>query len=182
MNYYETLGINKTASQDEIKKAYRKLAIKYHPDKNPGNNEAEEKFKEISEAYEILSDENKRREYDQFGRVGNNGPHMSAEDLFSKIFGGFNPFGSMFNHQRSHSTNMSQPGKNNNIAISITLENAYYGCTKDIEIDIFNTCIDCHGEGGEKQICPACNGVGMQTQQHGFMTVQTTCGYCQRTR
>jgi DnaJ-class molecular chaperone len=86
-DYYNILGVNKTATSDEIKKAYRKLAIKYHPDKNPGDKSAEEKFKEISEAYEVLSDEKTRREYDQFGKVGSRGQHVNPEDLFSSMFG-----------------------------------------------------------------------------------------------
>lgn len=188
MNYYNILGINKTASQEEIKKAYRKLAIKYHPDKNPGNKEAENKFKEISEAYEILSDENKRREYDQFGSVrGNNRPHMSPEDIFKSFFGaggqnpfGFNPFESIFGKQRNNQNyaNMPLQGNINTINVNITLEDAYYGCTKDILIDSFNTCSACHGEGGDKHTCPVCNGSGTHIQQHGFMTVQTTCPQC----
>ena len=86
-DYYEVLGVSKTASAEEIKKAYRKKAVQYHPDKNPGDKSAEEKFKEISEAYEVLSDEKTRKEYDQFGKVGSRGRHVNPEDLFRSMFG-----------------------------------------------------------------------------------------------
>jgi len=183
MDYYKTLGVDKNATQEQIKKAYRKLAIKYHPDKNQGNKDAENKFKEVSEAYEVLSDENKRREYDQFGRVGNNGPRMSPEDLFRDIFGGFGdgfgPFGSMFGQRnKSNFSSMRQDGKMNNIHLTISLEEAYYGCSKEIEIDAFDSCKACNGEGGEISKCSHCNGTGMQIQQNGFMTIQSTCRYC----
>jgi molecular chaperone DnaJ len=188
MDYYKTLNIDKNASQDEIKKAYRKLAIKYHPDKNPGNKEAEDKFKEISEAYEILSDENKRKEYDTYGSVGN-GPRLDPNDIFSQFFGrsgGFNPFGDIFGggfggfNRQSHGS-MPIDGKDIYIPVTITLKESYLGASKNILIKEYTTCDSCHGEGGDKAICKHCNGSGMITQRNGFMVMQSTCPHCQGT-
>lgn len=190
MNYYEILGIDKNATQEQIKKAYRKLAIKYHPDKNQGNKEAEEKFKQISEAYGILSDENKRREYDQFGRVSSGSGHVSPEDIFAKVFGGWRSpeMVNLIHLNRCLGIIIEQPvlicNKVNitGLNVFITLQESYYGCSKEIEIDEFKNCSTCHGEGGEKRICPTCQGSGMQVQRNGFMIIQTTCTHCQRIR
>lgn len=179
MDYYKILGVDKTASQDEIKKAYRKLAIKYHPDKNPGNKEAENKFKEVAEAYEILSDENKRNEYDRFGSVGNNN-RINPEDLFRDIFGnhrGFNPFEDLFGNA-SHRRSAAAKGQTLYTNVEITLEESYTGCNKEISIDSFDICTECNGTGGEYSKCDKCDGSGMFVQRSGFMVMQQTCPKC----
>lgn len=146
-----------------------------------GDKSAEEKFKEIAEAYEVLSDEQKRKEYDMYGSVGNNAGRMNANDIFSQIFGGngFNPFENIFGKfNKSHNPNAPKNGEDILKDVKITLEDSYNGTTKEIEIDEYDVCIHCNGKGGETTICPTCNGRGVYTQQTGFFTVQSTCSHC----
>ena len=190
MDYYNILGINKNASQDEIKKAYRKLAIKYHPDKNPGDKEAEKKFKDVAEAYSILSDTNKRAEYDKFGSVGNTHNNINPEDIFKDIFGAFgggfhspfgsfnSPFGSSFNNRNQ---NQPIPGENEYLELEISFKEAYLGCSKDISIHKYHNCEKCNGKGGEISTCKHCNGQGMIVNRNGFTIIQQTCPYCHGT-
>lgn len=187
MDYYNILNIDKKATQDEIKRAYRKLAIKYHPDKNQGNKDAEEKFKEISEAYEVLSDPKKREEYDTYGSVGN-GPRLDPNDIFKEFFGrsgGFNPFGGFGdifgnNHRYSNANykDMPQQGKDTYIKLSISLKESYIGISKEITIKDYSTCTKCNGSGGTTGVCKKCNGSGMFVQRSGFTIMQTTCPHC----
>ena len=195
-DYYEVLEVAKTATSDEIKKAYRKLAIKYHPDKNPGNKEAEEKFKEATEAYEVLIDEKKRQAYDQFGHAGVDGMGGASfdpsafsgfEDLFSGGFsnlfeglfgggGGFSSSGFGSSSRRvAHGTNLQY-----NLAISFN--EAVYGKKVEISYSHDVSCSACHGTGGEngaKRItCPDCKGTGQIRQSSGFMTIARTCSRC----
>lgn len=184
-DYYEVLGVSKGASADEIKKAYRKLAIKYHPDKNPGDQSAEEKFKEAAEAYEVLSDDNKRARYDQFGHagVGGNGGFggfggggMSMEDIFSQfgdIFGGhFGGFGGF-----SGARQQQIKGSNLRVRIKLNLEEMVNGTQKTIKIKRLKT-----AEGATSKTCSTCNGTGVQIKvmntMFGQMQTQTTCGTC----
>jgi molecular chaperone DnaJ len=186
-DYYEILGVNKNASAEEIKKAYRKVAIQFHPDKNPGNKEAEEKFKEAAEAYEVLSDETKRAQYDRFGhsRPGGGGyqhHEMNMEDIFSQfgdIFGGGSPFDSFFGGGGSRSR--QRKGSNLRIKLKLTLEEIANGVEKKIKVNrltvaegvTFKTCATCQGTGQVRKVvntmlgqmvsastCATCNGAG----------------------
>ncbi|MCF7741289.1 MAG: molecular chaperone DnaJ [Candidatus Marinimicrobia bacterium] len=175
-DYYEVLGVDKDASQDEIKKAYRKKAMKYHPDRNPDNEEAEEKFKEVSEAYSVLSDKNKRRKYDQFGHAGVNGGQAGggfggaqgfsgqgfggfdisdALRMFMDDFGGFGGFEDFFGGSRRsssrsrRSTNNRKKGSDLKIKLSLSLKEAAEGTTKHIKIKRMETCEACNGKGAE---------------------------------
>lgn len=193
-NLYELLGVSKDASQDEIKKAYRKLAIKYHPDKNPGDKHAEQMFKKVADAYAILSDEQKRKNYDQFGDpngksnpfggFGGGSPFGSGRnpfDIFGDIFGG-NPFAGMggFNRQQTYTkkSDMPQDGKDLAYQIDITLKDSYYGCQKEVQVKKFTLCDHCHGKGGQIEDCLICHGSGQMTQQQGNMFFSTTCSSC----
>jgi molecular chaperone DnaJ len=186
-DYYDVLGVSRSATPEEIKKAYRKIAIQYHPDKNPGNKEAEEKFKEAAEAYEVLSNPEKREQYDRFGhsRVGNGGfgGGMNMEDIFSQfgdIFGGSNPFESFFGGGGS-TRRRGRKGSNLRIKLKLTLEEIANGVEKKIKVNrlvraegvTFKTCSTCQGTGQMKRVvntmlgqmvsattCPACNGSG----------------------
>jgi len=192
-DYYEILGINKNASSSEIKKAYRKLAIKYHPDKNPGNKGAEEKFKEAAEAYEVLSNNEKRQRYDQFGHAGMKGAHsfsgggMNMEDIFEQfgdIFGGSSsPFESFFGGGRTQRRN--HRGSNLRIRVKLTLEEIATGVEKKIKVQRDNTCKTCNGSGaknGEYDTCGVCNGSGQITRVAntplGQMRTSSTCHTC----
>jgi molecular chaperone DnaJ len=179
-DYYEVLGIAKSASQDEIKKAYRKLAMQYHPDRNPGNKEAEEKFKEAAEAYEVLSNEEKRGKYDRFGHSGLKGDpdfhgfsnvndifsHFS--DIFSGSFGGSSIFDDFFgggsSQQRSRHRSTGQPGSDLKITLKLTLEEIATGTTKKVKIKKYNKCSTCNGTGAKSsaafKTCSVCNGTG----------------------
>ena len=171
-DYYEVLGVAKDADESTIKKAYRKLAMKYHPDRNPDNKEAEEKFKEIGEAYEVLSDADKRAAYDRMGH-----------DAFKNggMGGGFGGFGG-----RQRRADPRQPGSDLRYDLDITLEEAAHGCDKTLEIERLVPCDACDATGskdgasGFKQ-CTACHGTGVLTRQSGFFVQQTTCPTCHGT-
>ncbi len=170
-DYYEILGVSRTATYEEIKKAYRKLAIKYHPDKNPGNKDAEEKFKEINEAYEVLRDPDKRSRYDQFGHAGVKGSaggagYTNFEDLINDLFGGAgDPFSSFFGGARSsRKRKRGQRGGDIKIRIKLTLEEIAQGVRKKVKVKKYVTCEACRGTGAESpdafQTCPTCQGTG----------------------
>ena len=197
-DYYEVLGVNKNASEDEIKKAYKKMARKYHPDLNPDNKEAEEKFKEVNEAYEVLSDANKKARYDQFGFAGvdpNYGAGAGAGggaydaggfdfgDL-GDIFGSF--FGGGFNAAQRRNPNAPQRGESIRLGVTISFEEAAFGCEKEVSVDRYETCTSCHGsgcaDGTSPEVCPDCHGSGQvqvrrQTPMGVFATT-SPCGRC----
>lgn len=187
-NLYEILEINKHASQEEIKKSFRKLAIKYHPDKNRDNKESEEKFKEINKAYEILSDENKKNYYDMTGSIDNidsvnnndfgfNGFHeFNASDMFGSDIG--NMFKNMFNFNNDFQDNSCDV-----VDIEIDISDIYYGRTKKAEFELIDKCDKCNGNGAENEAdiikCINCHGKGNMTQQIGPFMIQTmTCQSC----
>jgi molecular chaperone DnaJ len=179
-DYYEVLGVERTITKIELKKTFRRLAMKYHPDRNPGDTEAEIKFKEVKEAYEVLSDDRKRQAYDQFGHAAVDGMGAGSGgagagfadfgDIFSEIFGG-----------RSSGTR-AQAGADLRYSLEITLEEAVKGLTKEIEIPNFETCDDCDGSGAKKGTAPvtchSCQGTGQLRIQQGFLTIQQTCPNC----
>ena len=196
-DYYEVLGVEKTASADEIKKAYRKKAMQYHPDRNPGDKEAEAKFKEAAEAYEVLSNPEKRERYDRFGHAGVGGAQggaggMSMEDIFAHfgdIFGGGDGeglggiFGNLFGGGgRRASPNAPQRGANLRIQIEIDLEEAIFGTERELKIPVSEDCPDCHGTGAapgtSRTKCPQCGGRGFVVQGNGFFQVQQPCPRC----
>ena len=191
-DYYEVLGVAKNAGDGEIKKAYRVLAKKYHPDMNPGDKEAEKKFKEASEAYAILSDPEKRRQYDQFGHAafegggGGGGFDFSGMD-FGDIFGDI--FGDFFGGGSRRSSNGPMKGANVRASVRITFEEAVFGCEKELELVLKDECPDCHGTGARPgtapETCTKCGGKGkvMYTQQSLFGMVQNvqTCPDCHGT-
>ncbi len=192
-DYYEVLGVAKNAGEPEIKKAYRVLAKKYHPDMNPGDKEAEKKFKEASEAYAILSDPDKRRQYDQFGHAafegggpGGGGFDFSGMD-FGDIFGDI--FGDFFGGGSRRSSNGPMKGSNIRASVRITFEEAAFGCEKELELVLKDECPDCHGSGAKPgtapETCKKCGGKGkvMFTQQSLFGMVQNVqaCPDCHGT-
>ena len=179
--YYEVLQVSKTASETEIKRAYRKLAMRYHPDRNPEDAQAEEKFKEITEAYEVLSDPQKRAAYDQFGHAGvNQDAGMGGAQYgggFSDIFEDL--FGDIFGTRRSRGP---QPGRDMQYDLEITLEQAVFGATVDIKIPRHEVCQACHGTGAASpdavQTCSTCGGAGQVQVQQGFFVMTQTCPSC----
>jgi len=201
-DYYEILGIDKNADKKTIKKAYRKIALKYHPDKNSGDKKAEEKFKEAAEAYEVLSDEDKRSRYDRFGHAGVDpnagaggggfsGRGMNMEDIFEQfgdVFGeGGSPFESFFRGGRGGgSRSRGQRGSNLRIKVPLTLTEIANGTTKKIKVKKHTTCSTCNGSGaknsGSKSTCSTCGGSGMVRQVKntflGQMQTTTTCPSC----
>lgn len=192
-DYYEVLGIDKNADDATIKKAYRVLAKKYHPDMNPGDAEAEKKFKEASEAYAVLSDADKKRQYDQFGHAafenggaGAGGFDFSGMDM-GDIFGDI--FGDLFGGGRSRRNDGPQKGANLRARIHVTFQEAVFGTEKEIELTLKEDCHTCHGTGAKPgttpETCPKCGGKGrvMYTQQSLFGTVQNvqTCPECRGT-
>ncbi len=201
-DYYEVLGVQKNATADEIKKAYRKLAIKYHPDKNPGDKEAEEKFKEAAEAYEVLSNDEKRQKYDQFGHsmgpqgFGGQGGYystggMSMEDIFSQfgdIFGGHFNFGGGFGgatggRQSSRRQQPQRRGSDLRITVKLTLEDIAKGVDKTLKIPANLKCDHCNGTGAKDgtafNTCPTCHGSGTVTQiVQGFFGPEQAVGVC----
>ncbi len=188
-DYYEVLGVSKSASAQEIKSAYRKLAMKYHPDRNPDNKEAEEKFKEAAEAYEVLSDETKRKQYDQFGHaasnMGNGGfeGFQNMDDIFAH-FGDI--FGDIFGGNRQQSRQKPQPvakrGHDLVKELSISLEEAFAGTKKDLTFYHFVTCAACHGKGTNDdkniEVCPKCRGTGEMHYRQGIFVYSQNCTEC----
>ena len=194
-DYYEVLGVEKNASADEIKKAYRKKAIQYHPDKNPGDKAAEEKFKEAAEAYEVLSDPQKRQRYDQFGHAGMGGAGgfsgggMSMEDIFSHfgdIFGGAGfDLGDLFGGGGRSRGPRVRGGSDMRVKVRLTLEEIATGCEKKIKVRKQVQCKSCNGTGsedGRTETCPTCKGTGRTVRQQrgifGMMQVQAECETC----
>lgn len=196
-DYYDILDVPKSASAEEIKKAYRKKAIQYHPDKNPGDEAAEEKFKEAAEAYEVLSDENKRARYDQFGHAGMSGSAgggfgggMSMDDIFSQFgdifgghFGGFGSFGGFGGAQRGRRVNR---GSDLRVKVKLSLKEILNGVEKKIKVKKLVSCSHCDGNGSDKgtslSTCSTCDGSGVVTRVAntilGQMQTTTTCSTC----
>jgi molecular chaperone DnaJ len=190
-DYYDVLGVNKSASPEDIKSAYRKLAVKYHPDKNPGDKAAEDKFKEASEAYGILSDKNKKENYDNFGHAAfeNGGGGQGGfggfggfggsdfSDIFEDFFGDFGGGG-----RRSTKRNSSNRGSDLRYDLSITLEEAYSGKKQNIQFASSDKCTSCKGNGSKPGFspdrCTYCGGNGKIRSNQGFFTVQQTCPQC----
>lgn len=193
-DYYEVLGVQKGASEDEIKKAYRSMAKKYHPDMNPGDKEAEVKFKEVNEAYAVLSDAEKKSKYDRFGHDafdpasgggyggfngGFGGMDFDFGDIFSSFFGG----GSTSSRSRA---NMPVEGDDVATRVTVSFEEAAFGCKKEVNFARIENCPDCHGSGAEKstdiETCPECHGSGRinvrQQTMLGYMQTQRTCQRC----
>ena len=199
-DYYEILSVPKNSSVDNIKKAYRKLALKYHPDRNKGNKEAEEKFKEISEAYEILSDDYKRRQYDQFGHNGlkssfgrggfnfaRDFTHMSdLEDIFGNFFGGGteNVFDEFFGRPTGKHTRGSNPVRGTDLRfdLEIDFEESAFGANREIILPISEECGSCKGTGSEpghkEEVCKHCDGHGVVITSSGFFRLQQECPSC----
>lgn len=187
-DYYETLGVAKNASEDELKKAYRKLAMKYHPDRNPGDKNAEEKFKEAKEAYEVLADQRKRAAYDQFGHAGVDqsagmGGAGGAGFNFSDVFGDIGDiFGDIFGGRGGQRQNQARRGADLRYNLEITLKEAIFGKTTEIRIPTLAVCEECSGSGAKKGTspvnCTTCDGVGQVRIQQGFFTIQQTCPSC----
>ena len=196
-DYYEVLGVDKNASEEDIKKAYRKIAIKYHPDRNPGSKEAEEKFKEAAEAYDVLHDPQKRQQYDQFGFDGPmggfggfNGGGFSMDDIFSMFgdvfggrggFSGFSGFGGGGRQPAQHR------GSDLRLKVRLSLQEVATGVTKKFKVRKDVTCSHCHGTGAEDgsgtETCPTCHGSGVVTRTtqslFGMMQTQSVCPTCQ---
>ena len=190
-DFYEILGVNRDASDDEIKKAYRKLAMKYHPDRNPDNPSAEEKFKEAKEAYEILSDAQKRAAYDQYGhagvdpQAGMGGGFGGGGGGFADAFGGI--FDEIFGGRGGGGGGRSNiyRGADLRYNLEITLEQAAHGTETKIRIPTMEECEVCHGSGAkagtQPKTCPTCNGSGQVRLQQGFFSIQQTCHKCHGT-
>ena len=193
-DYYEILGVDRSASEDEIRKAYRKLAVKYHPDKNPGDKVAEEQFKELGEAYEALSDAQKRAAYDQYGhaafdprarasRGGFSSGFHDPFDIFREVFSGAGGgiFDEFFGGGRS---DPSQPQRGDDLRydLEITLEDAAHGCEREITVNKAERCDTCHGSGGEEgsriKPCATCGGRGQVLTSRGIFSIAQTCPAC----
>lgn len=181
---YNILGINKSASQDEIKKAYRKMAAKHHPDRNPGDAKAEERFKDVKKAYDILSDEQKRRVYDQYGFDAANGSAQGGaggfgNGNFSDIFG--DVFGDIFGGGRQSGQRHNR-GRDLAYELDLSLEEAIAGCEKKLRIPTQVACAKCSGSGttkeSSKRTCPTCQGAGQVRMQQGFFSLAQTCPNC----
>lgn len=187
-DYYEILGVNKNASESEIKKAYRKLAMEFHPDRNPGNKEAEAKFRELSEAYEVLSDPQKRTQFDQYGRVfDNNGfsggggfSGTNAETIFEEFFG--DVFGDFFG-SAGRSRKKARPTRGGDIKLrhEIEFDQAAFGCDIEVSVPRIVECSRCSGTGAEDEgieTCGTCKGAGVIQNRQGLFAITTTCSTC----
>ena len=189
-DYYELLGVGRNATGTEIKKAYRQFALKYHPDRNPGNKEAEGKFREIAEAYAVLSDPQKRSQYDQYGKVFDEtyasgaGSSDFASTIFEEFFGG--GVGDFFGTSGGRSGNRKRASRGADLEFPITIkfEDAAFGLNKIVEVAKSVTCDECGGTGakaGHMKKCPYCDGSGQSIRKQGFFTVSTTCSHCRGT-
>lgn len=194
-DYYEILGVQRNASPEEIKKAYRRMALKYHPDRNPGDKGSEEKFKEAAEAYSVLIDPEKRSIYDRFGHEGLRGEGFAGfsgfdssifedfEDILGNFFG-FG-FGDIFGTRTRRSTRVPSRGRDLALELEITLEEAAFGVAKEIKLNRLELCPTCHGSklrpGTQKSACKYCQGRGQVRYQQGFFTVSRTCSACRGT-
>ena len=187
-DYYEVLGVSRGASEDEIKKAYKKMARKYHPDLNPGDKTAEEKFKEVNEAYEVLSDADKKARYDQYGHAGVD-PNFGAGGFGGGFDGNFDfgdlgdIFGSFFGGGRRTNPNAPQRGESIRMSIAISFEEAAFGCEKAVTVERYETCDTCHGNGcapgTSPEVCPDCHGTGtVQVRRQTPMGVFATSSPC----
>ena len=197
-DYYEILGVNRQATPEEIKKSYRKLAMEFHPDRNPNNKQAEEKFKEVTEAYEVLSDADKKAQYDRFGHAGVSGSAgrsgaqgfgVDMEEALRTFMGEFGGgiFDDLFGfgrrgHGGSRERSYGVDGEDLSHELTLTLEEAAAGIKKEIEFDHLEKCSECHGEGAEKgskrENCSQCGGSGQVHRSQGFFTVSQTCPRC----
>ena len=191
-DYYEVLGVERETDIEEIKKAYRKLAVKFHPDKNPGDKTAEEKFKEIGEAYEALSDPQKRAAYDRFGHSafdprmrgggGRGGGFHDPADIFREVFGGSSIFEDLFGGGRSDPT-QPQRGADLRYDMEIAFEEAANGCEKEISVTKNDKCDTCSGSGAEpgskSRTCPTCGGRGQVLSSRGIFSIAQTCPRCE---
>lgn len=189
-DYYQVLGVSKTASADEIKKSYRKLALKYHPDRNPNDKAAEEKFKEAAEAYEVLSDDKKRKKYDQFGHAGMQGgtdyhnfSNMNMNDIFENFGDLFeNIFGGRPRQKSKKAGMTAQRGHDLAQPLTITLKESFLGCKKEVRLYHYVSCADCQGSGcktGTKPVvCGSCQGSGQTVRQQGFFAFSQPCSAC----
>jgi molecular chaperone DnaJ len=183
-DYYEILGVGRDASTDDLKKAYRKLALRYHPDRNPGDRRAEEKFKEVSEAYQVLSDPEKRAQYDRYGHAafeqgagfGGFDFSTSFEDIFGDIFGDF------FGTSRGRGRRRVRRGEDLSFTLDISFEEAAFGADKTISVPRTALCDTCGGTGARPgtspTTCPHCRGSGQVRIQQGFFSIARTCGHC----
>lgn len=182
-DYYNILGINKDATDREIKKAYRQKSLQYHPDKNPGNKEAEEKFKEVAEAYRVLSDKDLRQRYDTYGTIDDvEGVNMNPDDIFAKFMKMHRGFGFGFDDEPQERV---FKGRDKVLKVNVTLKEVYNNATKDITYTVNRKCTKCNGSGsksGKVEDCPHCNGTGQihNRQQFGHMITDniTSCPYC----
>lgn len=188
-DYYEILGVARSADGDSIKKAYRKLAMQFHPDRNPGDKAAEDKFKEASEAYDVLSNQDKRSRYDRFGHAGVNGPGAGPGAGFHDVNDIFSAFGDIFGDffggqagGRTRSRSRSRRGSDLRYYLEIRLIDVLHGAQKEIEYDTEESCKPCDGKGAKPgtspETCRTCGGSGQVVRQQGFFAMATTCGSC----
>ena len=189
-DYYEVLGVQKNASKDDIKKAYRKLALQYHPDKNPGDKVSEEKFKEATEAYDVLADDRKKQAYDQFGFAGVEGmggpsPHDFSQTFrgFEDIFGDFSGiFDTIFGGGSRRSSSGPRQGSNLRYDIEIPFKDAVFGTKVEIQYNRNDSCTACKGSGAAngagRKVCPTCKGTGQIRQSAGFFSMASPCHSC----
>jgi molecular chaperone DnaJ len=188
-DYYEILGVSRQAEDEELKKAYRKLALQYHPDRNPGDKKAEEAFKEAAEAYEVLKDPQKRRLYDAYGHEGLRNSGFSGSSGFEDIFSNFGDvFQDIFSFGfggggGSRTRTAGRPGEDLLVDIFLTFKEAAFGTEKTVDLNSFVQCKDCNGSGADSEtresVCPMCQGRGQVVQSQGFFRISTTCSRCQ---
>jgi molecular chaperone DnaJ len=186
-DYYEILGVGKTASDEELKKNYRKIAMQCHPDKNPGNKQSEEKFKEAAEAYEVLSDRQKREIYDQYGHAGLSNTGFQGFSGFDDVFSNFGDifedvFGFGHARGRGRTRQAARAGADLRYDLKISFLDAAFGLTTTIDLEKLYTCHECQGTGAapgaSPSTCPTCHGRGQVTQSSGFFTISSTCPHC----